>query len=297
MPAQLLPQRPLGATGLAVSALGLGAAELGDADLDDGRVADLLAVALDLGVTFIDTARSYGASEERLGRMLAPHRGRVVLSTKVGYGIAGVPDWTWDAVARGVDEALVRLGTDVLDVVHLHSCPLETLERGEVVGALEAAVKAGKVRVAAYSGENDALRHAVACGRFGAVQTSVNLCDQRDIDTVLADARTKGVGVVGKRPMANAPWRFTDRPVGHYAGDYWDRLRAMDLDPGLPWPEVALRFAVWSAGVDTAIVGTASLEHLRQNVRLVARGPLPDDLVAAIRAAFRRCDDGWVGLI
>lgn len=96
-----LAPRPFGTTGLSVSPLGLGAGEIGDPALDDREVEALLRAAVELGVTLIDTARSYGRSEERIGRFLAPVRDQVVLSTKVGYGVDGVPDWTGECIRRG----------------------------------------------------------------------------------------------------------------------------------------------------------------------------------------------------
>src|ERR1700712_4330280 len=91
---------------LQVSPLGLGAGELGAAGLDDREVEQLLRTAVELGVTLIDTARSYGLSEERIGRHLRPVRDQIVLSTKVGYGVDGVPDWTAECIRRGVERAL-----------------------------------------------------------------------------------------------------------------------------------------------------------------------------------------------
>ena len=84
--------RPYGSTGLQVPALGFGAGQIGDASRDEGEVRRLLNTELDLGVTLIDTARGDGLSEERIGRHLAHRRGEFVLSTKVGYGIQGLPD-------------------------------------------------------------------------------------------------------------------------------------------------------------------------------------------------------------
>jgi aryl-alcohol dehydrogenase-like predicted oxidoreductase len=296
-----LPQRPLGATGLTVSALGLGAGRLGGDDLDDAGADALLGAALDAGVTLVDTARSYGRSEERIGRFLAGLGGRrdgVVLSTKGGYGIPGVPDWTGAVITAGVDAALARLRTDRIDVFLLHSCPAETLARGEVVDALAGAVRAGKVRVMGYSGEGEALAWAVRSGRFGVVETSVSLCDQRVLDDVLPAAATAGIGVIAKRPLANAPWRFAARPAGDYAEPYWERLQAMAVDPGeLPWDELAVRFAAYQPGVSAAIVGTAQVAHLARAVRGVAAGPLPEARARALREAFRRNDRGWVGQV
>src|SRR5262252_823905 len=101
-----MEMRDFGTTGLRVSAVGFGAASLGDSALGEREAEALLRGALDEGITLVDTARSYGASEERLGRWLGAERRNVVLSTKGGYGVEGLPDWTGDAVARGIDDAL-----------------------------------------------------------------------------------------------------------------------------------------------------------------------------------------------
>ena len=290
--------RPFGNTGLDVSALGFGAGHIGDLSLDERDAGDLLNAALDAGITLMDTARGYGASEERIGRHLAHRRAEFVLSTKVGYGIPGHEDWTGPCISAGIDAALVLLRTDCIDIAHLHTCPVDVLERGDVIDALEAAVTAGKVRVAAYSGDNADLEWAVESGRFGSVQTSVNLFDQRVIDRGLAEARARGLGVIAKRPVANAPWRFSERPAGDYCEPYWERMQAMRLDRGgLDWQEYALRFATFQPGVGSVIVGTRSIGHLRRNAELVERGPLPDDVVASIRAAFAAADDGWTGQV
>jgi aryl-alcohol dehydrogenase-like predicted oxidoreductase len=290
--------RPFGTTGLTVPVLGFGAGHIGDPALSEEEVGRLLHGALDLGVTLLDTARSYGLSEERIGRHLAHRREDFVLSTKVGYGVPGIADWTGPVITAGVDAALGRLRTDRIDIVHLHSCPVEILERGDVVSALQAAVAAGKVRVAAYSGDNAPLEWAVASGAFGSIEASVNLVDQRAVDRVLPRAQEKGLGVIAKRPAANAPWRFAERPEASDVALYWERWRALGLDPGpLEWTELALRFAAWQPGVDCAIVGTGRLEHLRRNVEIVEKGPLPAETAAAIRAAIQVHGADWDGQI
>src|SRR5262249_58472118 len=99
MPAMNL--RPLGSTGILVSPVGLGAGRIGGPEISDSDVDRLVGRALDLGVNLIDTARSYGASEERLGRALARRRERVVVSTKVRYGVPGVPGRAPEGIAPG----------------------------------------------------------------------------------------------------------------------------------------------------------------------------------------------------
>jgi aryl-alcohol dehydrogenase-like predicted oxidoreductase len=287
-----------GSTGLEVSRLGLGAGGLGDGGVSEKDAEALLLGAVDRGVTFVDAARSYGLAEERIGRYLGARRAEVVLSTKGGYGVPGVPDWTGDAVRQGVDDALRRMRTDRIDVFHLHSCPTDVLARGEVVEALLEARRAGKIRVAAYSGENEALSHAMASGAFGGIQCSVNPFDQRAIAGAVAAAAREGIGVVGKRPLGNCAWRHAERPVGQYAEEYWRRMRAMAFDPSpLDWGELALRFAAFTPGVCTVVVGTTRLEHLEANLRALERGPLDDTTRSRVSDTFAAHDDGWIGQV
>jgi aryl-alcohol dehydrogenase-like predicted oxidoreductase len=295
--ATTIPQRSYGNTGLQVSLLGLGAGQVGDGCLDEAHVARVLNEVLDLGITLIDTARGYGLSEERIGRHLAHRRAEFVLSTKVGYGIDGVPDWTHDCVVAGVDRALKLMRTDHLDIVHLHSCPQETLQRGDVIDALGRCVRDGKIRIAAYSGDNEPLEWALASGRFRGLMCSVNVFDQRAIDRVVAPAGKRGIGLIAKRPIGNAPWLHADRPNGQYCEQYWLRMKAMGLDFGAEWSDVALRFTAFTEGVASCIVGGKNIDHIRANVASMARGPLPPDVVSAIRKAFTQHDDNWCGQV
>ncbi|BCW72713.1 aldo/keto reductase [Arthrobacter sp. NicSoilB8] len=289
-------KRNFGSSSLQVSALGFGAGHIGYDGVTESQAHGLLDRALELGINFIDTARGYGLSEERIGSWLPARRSDVVLSTKVGYGVEGAADWSAAAVTRGVHEALAKLGTDRIDVVFLHSCPLAVLQRGEAVQALLACVEAGKVRVPGYSGENEALAWAASAGVFGAVQSSVNLADQRSLREVLPVAARNGLGVVAKRPLANAPWRHADRPAGVYGETYWDRLGEMGLEPEADdWPGTALRFSVFSPGVSTAIVGTSQPANLETAAAAVARGPLPDAERQRWEAAFAGHAGEWAG--
>lgn len=291
-------QREFGSSGLKVSVLGLGGGQIGGEGLDDSDVGALLNTALDCGVTLIDTARGYGLSEERIGRHLSHRRSEFVLSTKVGYGIEGHSDWTYGCIIAGVDEALSRLRTDVIDIVHLHSCPLETFKGGEVITALSRMREQGKIRVAAYSGENEELSWAITSGHFGSVECSVNLFDQGALQSTLPKAAAKRMGIIAKRPLGNAPWRHAQRPLGDYCETYWERMQALTLDTqGMPWDELALRFSAYARGVCSAIVGTASVAHLRRNIALVESGSLTPDAVEGIGQRYRQVGEQWPGQI
>lgn len=297
----MIAKRAYGHTGLMVSAVGLGAGQIGDAQLDEADVDHLLNAAIDDGVTLIDTAPSYGLSEARIGRCLAARRGDYVLSTKLGYGVAGIENWTGPCITAGIEQALRVMHTDRLDIAHLHSCPHSTLARGDVIDALERAKRDGKIRAMAYSGENDDLAYALDCGRFDGFMASLNICDQRVIDTVLP--KLAGKGFIAKRPSANHPWRFDASPVGDYCETYWHRWRAMyplrreHLWGAATWGEIAIRFALSARAVSSAIVGTGRLAHLQQNIRWAQAGTLDAAWLTELRAQFQAHDHDWIGQI
>ena len=287
-----MEQRPFGGTGLTVSVVGLGAGQVGEADVTEAEAAALLGSALDAGVTLVDTALSYGTSEERIGRHLRHRRSDFVLSSKGGSGVPGQEDWSPAAVRAGIEQTLRRTRSERVDVYFLHSCPLEVLQRGDLQDTLDDAAAQGLIGIAGYSGDNEALAFAAASGRFGAVECSVNVVDRWNLHHVVG--RDPELGVIAKRPVANAPWRFAERPTGHYAELYWERLRELDVDPApLGWTELALRFTAYASGVHTAIVGTASPGHLRSNLAAAAQGPLPADVLARLDAAWDRVGTDW----
>lgn len=293
-----MKKRAFGQTGLWVTVLGFGAMHLNDERTSEDYAERLLNEVLDAGINLIDTARGYGLSEDRIGRHIAHRRSEYVLSTKVGYAIPGFTDWTYDCIVAGVEAACQRMNTDVIDIVHLHSCPLKTLEHGEVVRALEDCQASGKLRVAAYSGDNADLRWAVDSGRFGSVQTSVSVFDQTNLKQHVPHAQLRGLGVIAKRPLAGAVWRFMDRPVDAAECAYWDRFHAMGIDTkGLEWDELALRFSAFAPGVTSAIVGTSKSENFHRNLDIVKRGPLDEATQALITQTFAACNDGWNSIV
>lgn len=287
----------LGNNGLWVSSVGLGAGGLGDSDLSQADVDRLIHGALDLGVNLVDTAPSYGDSEARIGRALRGRSREVILSTKVGYGVEGAEDWTGPCITGGIDRARRRLGVDVIDLVHLHSCPAERLQAGGVVDALVRAAEDEAIRVPAYSGDGHALWVAVDSGAFGSVQATISLVDRHNRPT-LQIARERGLGVLAKRALANAPWRHAAVPEPVDQAENWRRWQALALDlDGADPMQVALRWAAHHTEAHCVLVGTRRLAHLRAAVEAVEAGPLPDDLLRHAANRWAREGDVWSPMI
>jgi aryl-alcohol dehydrogenase-like predicted oxidoreductase len=296
-------KRTFGKTGLQVTPLGFGGAEIGYEGATPAEVEKLLNAALDAGLNVIDTAECYLESEELIGKAVGHRRRDYHLFTKCGHaeGMA-TPDWSIPALLRSIDRSLQRLRTDRLDLVQLHSCSEELLRQGDVISALQKARSAGKTRLIGYSGDSSAARFAVECGAFDTLQTSVSVADQEAIDLTLPLATERGLGVIVKRPIANAAWKTGAKPVSAYHHTYWDRLQTLDydflkgdVDAGVA---VALRFTLSVPGVHTAIVGTTKPTRWNENAKLVAAGPLPADQFRAIRARWKAvAKPDWVGQI
>jgi aryl-alcohol dehydrogenase-like predicted oxidoreductase len=295
-----MERRRLGRTDMQVSALGFGGSEIGYEGVSQGVVTRLLNAALDAGLNVIDTAECYAGSEALIGRAVSGRRGDCYLFTKVGHPRGwSSEDWRPASILASIERSLARLSTDVLDLVQLHSCDLAELRRGDAIAALETARQRGLTRYIGYSGDGAAARHAVESGRFDTLQISVNVADQEPLDRVLPLARERRMGVIAKRPLANAVWASARRPGSYYA-DYWERLRALAYDfTARPMDEavgVALRFTLTVPGVHTAIVGTTKPGRWKQNAAHVAAGPLPRAEFEAIRARWReRAKRDWVG--
>ena len=243
----------MGKTDMDVSVLGFGGSEIGYQRVSAKTVARLLGGALDAGLNVIDTAECYEDSEELIGKALGGRRREVYLFSKCGHARAEArSDWRPGALLRSIERSLSRLATDHLDLIQLHSCGLEVLQRGDAITALESARSRGWTRYIGYSGDGEAARWAVESGRFDTLQTSVSIADQEAIELTLPAARAAGLGVIAKRPLANVAWRYARKPAEAYYQEYWERLRKLDY-PFLPGKDdaavkTALRFTLGVPG-------------------------------------------------
>lgn len=291
-----MERRNLGRTGVSVSVLGFGGAEIGfeREDTGDANIETLLNTLLDEGVNFIDTAECYAESETLVGQFIGHRRNEYVLATKVGHRvIEGVGDeWSVPLLEATVDRSLQRLRTDHVDIIHLHTPPMDRLRDGGIIDVLVRARDAGKTRFIGFSGDNEEAAYAVSLGVFDTLETSFSVLDQGARKGLIEAALQAGMGIVNKRPLANA-MLGAPHPWSDYSRPYFERrqrmtIPAFEMDP----IEASLRYAL-SFPVSTLITGTRNAAHMRKNVEYAAKGPLPADLVAAFNAAWDAAEEGW----
>jgi len=293
-----MEKRTLGNTGMAVTVLGYGGAEIGFQGVPADTVGRLINSALDAGLNVIDTAECYIDSEQKIGEAVSHRRSEYFLFTKCGHD-KDEDHWNPQKMAQQIDRSLKRLRTDRVDLVQLHSCSEELLRKGDVIEVVQRARDAGKTRFIGYSGDSRAALYAVECGAFDTLQISVSIADQESIDLVLPRAKARNMGVIVKRPIANAAWKSSEKPVNAYHHVYWERLKQLDY-PFLKTPlkdaiATALRFTL-SHDVHTAIVGTTQPGRWAENAAMLQAGPLEPSQINEIRTRWKAvAQPDWVG--
>lgn len=299
-----MEKRVFGKTGLEVAPLGFGGSEIGFEKAEDEVAGRLLNEALDAGLNVVDTAECYADSEGLIGRAVSHRRKDFLLFTKTGHPV-GYSNEKWDSqsIVETLERSLSRMKTDHVDLLQLHSCSKDILEKGECIDVLEELKRQGKTRFIGYSGDSDAALHAVNTGRFDTLQISVSIADQESIERVLPVALEKNMGVIAKRPLGNVAWVHATKPTNWYHQEYWARFQHLDYDflkgDKDQAIEHALKFTLSAPGVHTAIVGTSKPGRWTANAALLARGThlAPADY-EKIRAHWKtHSKPSWIGQV
>ena len=300
-----MEKRKLGRTGMNITRLGLGLAEISRQELrgqGTEGAAHVLNQALDIGINFLDTAACYASTEELIGNAVSHRRDEYYLASKCGHAIdTDREPWSREVISESIDRSLRLLKTDHLDIMQLHSCDLDILERGEAIEAVTRARDEGKTRFIGYSGDNDAALWAARSGIFDTLQTSFNLVDQNARRELLGTAHANGMGIIVKRPLGNGVWGKTDSPY-RYANEYFRRAQLMaemgpiaveTKDPIL----LAMGFLFSHEEVGTAIIGTHNPAHLKANARMLENDlPIPAVIVEELRRRFDAVGADWPGV-
>jgi len=309
------PLRSLGRGGPSVPALGLGC--MGMSDMYGGRdEAESIATihrALDLGVTFLDTADVYGhgLNEELVGRVIAGRRDEVTLATKFGNvrdadgsfkGVNGRPEY----VQSACEASLRRLGVETIDLYYQHrvdpGAPIE-----ETVGAMARLVEQGKVRALGLSEAAPAtIRRAAAVHPIAALQTEYSLCSRDPEEEILATCRELGIGFVAYSPLGRGFLTgqltcFEDlapddvrRTHPRFQGENFQknldlvaRVRELARDKGCTPGQLALAWLLAQGEDIVPIPGTKRRAYLEENVGALQVALTTDDLRRIDEAAPR----------
>lgn len=298
--------RKLGNQGLVVSELGLGCMGMSEfyAGGDEQESVATIHRALDLGVTFLDTADMYGpfTNERLVGRAIKDRRDKVVLATKFGnvrtedggwLGVSGKPEY----VRSACDASLQRLGVEVIDLYYQHRVD-PTVPIEDTIGAMAELVQQGKVR---YLGMSEAapatIRRAVAVHPITALQTEYSLWSRDPEDEILSTVRELGIGFVAYSPLgrgflSGAITRPADlaeddyrRNSPRFQGENFyknlqlvELLQAIAAEKGVTASQLALAWLLAQGSDIVPIPGTKRRKYLEENIAATEITLSPDDL-------------------
>jgi len=287
--------RTLGRTQLPVSALGYGTMGLrgprtwGVRVVEEATAERILHAVLDAGINFLDTSPDYGLSEERIGRYLAGRRDEFYLATKCGCVYTQREDhlelthvWQPEVVRGNLETSLRRLRTDHVDLLQFHGGDAGTLRAAGLIDLLQEFRERGLVRHLGVSSSLPQLPALLEMDVFDTFQVPFS-CLAPEHEPWIEEAARRGAGVIVRGGIAQGgPEAEIQRaPVN----SVWSAARiAEDLLPaGMSPAELILRYTLSHPACHTTIVGTCNPDHLRDNVAAANAGPLPPELVAAIR--------------
>jgi aryl-alcohol dehydrogenase-like predicted oxidoreductase len=282
----------LGRSELEISRVGLGCNNFGRR-IDRGATRRVVEAALEAGITFFDTAESYGEgdSERFLGAALGERRADVVVATKFGWAPSDLPGGAPERVRRATEGSLERLGTEVVDLLYYHR-PDGVTPLAETLGAMQELVETGKVRALGLSNVDvGLLEEAAASGvEVAAVQNRYSLVRREDDEGVLPFCREHGIGYVPYFPLASGLLTGEPPPAGtRLAGgildedfDEVERLEAAAARLGRSLLELAVGGLASIDGMASVIAGATTPEQVRANVAAGAWTPSRAELDAVL---------------
>lgn len=302
----------LGRTGLEVGVAGLGCgghSRLGmTAGKDEAHAARVVSHALDLGVNFIDTARAY-RTETAVGKAIAGRRDQVVVSTKASAG-RGDALLSPEELTASLEKSLARLGTDYVDVFHLHGVRPEQYDYcvDMLVPEMRRQRDLGKLRFLGITEQfvgdtgHRMLQRAVCDDLFDVVMVGFSLLNPSARERVFPQTLEHDVGTLimfAVRRALSQPEALSELVAGlvergeveaRYVNgnDPLHFLREHAAVSGVV--EAAYRFCRHEPGADVILTGTGNTDHLTQNVAAIQAPPLPDDIAASLRQLFGSVD-------
>ncbi len=288
--------RALGKTGTNVTDVSFGAMEL--RLLDEASASKLLNEALDQGINFVDTSPEYPMSEYFIGKSIAHRRSEFVLATKCGDNMTGIgPLYSFDrkTIMSNLDGSLRLMKTDYIDVWQLHGVVPELLPggpAGEAMQAMRDARAAGKVRhlgLTIRNGQPHEYGHPATFG-YNSILRFAAWPDIEVIQLVYGGLTRLSENAIQKAHDAWGTGIVARGIVKRYDDRYEARLEASKLkelfEPGETANEFLLRYALSHPAISTLAIGTKNINHLKENARTEAKGPLSAEVYAEAKRRF-----------
>ena len=262
-----LPTAVLGRTGLKVTRLGYGSGHR--KPMDNNQRNNILNAVLDSGINLIDTAISYGNSEELIAKFIGHRRSEYYIATK-GH------TWNRKGITESLHDSLRRLGTEYVDILQLHGPSVIECENGELVQALNEMRKQGKVRWIGISTNLPHIRTFIDWNVFDIFQIPYSALE-RNHENLISKAANAGAGILIRGGVA-----LVEPGIGTGNTDQWANFEKAGLDELLEPAETRtawmVRFTLSHPDTHTNIVGTTNTEHLNENVASIMKGPLSQDV-------------------
>ena len=262
-----LPTAVLGRTGLKVTRLGYGSGHR--KPMDNNQRNNILNAVLDSGINLIDTAISYGNSEELIAKFIGHRRSEYYIATK-GH------TWNRKGITESLHDSLRRLGTEYVDILQLHGPSVIECENGELVQALNEMRKQGKVRWIGISTNLPHIRTFIDWNVFDIFQIPYSALE-RNHENLISKAANAGAGILIRGGVA-----LGEPGIGTGNTDQWANFEKVGLDELLEPEETRtawmVRFTLSHPDTHTNIVGTTNTEHLNENVASIMKGPLSQDV-------------------
>ncbi len=288
----------LGKTGLEISRIGLGTVEIGLAYglENEGLPSEqdaitLLKSVVELGVTYIDTARGYGLAEERIGKSGIGKNDGVVIGTKFGQflkqerGLHGAE--LEKRIRKDIDMSRKNLNKETLQLAQFHNELEDYVDLSEIIEIAQKLQHEEKVQHTgiAVRGEAVALS-AIESGFFETIQLSYNIVDQRMHTNVLQKAQEKNIGIINRSVLlkgALTPARATLPDSLSQLKEHANKADIIAKELGIDLPALALRFVLSESAVSTALIGTVKANRIESALKALEQGPLPEDIIAKLR--------------
>ena len=288
----------LGKTDLKVSQIGLGTVEIGlpygigsNTLPSDKEAERILKTAIDLGITYFDTARGYGVAEKRIGKSGIAHLPNIVIGTKCAQFLEQGEDPRGKELEQRingeVEESLRNLQVESLHLLQLHGGTKKQIDRGELIDILRRLKEKGKVQnFGIATRDESAPLSAMKTGFFSSIQTAYSILDQRMSPEVLPHAIACEIGVINrsvllKGALTPAVWKLP--PQLDQLKENSAKAAAIAKGIQHDLPSLAIRFAATNPAISTILIGTIEPRHLRVAIEAIGKDPLEKNVINQLK--------------